>query len=78
MKTVTATQLHADLYSLLDEVLKTGTPLHISHKDQIPTIKQLARPDKPENLIPRTDSIPGNPDDLADIQWEPEIDLDLP
>jgi hypothetical protein len=34
--------------------------------------------DKLAKLVSRPDAIVGNPDDLADISWEKEINLDIP
>ena len=34
--------------------------------------------DKLKNLISRPNIIKGNPDDLIDIRWEEEVNLDLP
>jgi hypothetical protein len=34
--------------------------------------------DKLQNLIPRPDVIAGDPEELVEISWENEVDLDLP
>ena len=33
---------------------------------------------KLQNLISRPEAIKGDPDDIADISWEKEVNLDLP
>ena len=78
MKKVTPTQLRADIYNLLDEVLKTGLPLEIQKGKKTLRIVPVDQIDKLKNLISRPDSIQGDPDDLVDIKWEGEVNLDLP
>ncbi len=78
MKTVTATQLRNNIYKLLDEVLSTGIPLEIRKGDKKLRIIPAQKKDKFKNLISRPSAVKGNPDDLADISWEKEVNLDLP
>ena len=78
MKKVTPTQLRADIYNLLDEVLKTGLPLEIQKGKKTLRTVPVDQIDKLKNLISRPDSIQGDPDDLVDIKWEGEVNLDLP
>ena len=78
MKTVTPTQLRADIYNLLDEVLKTGLPLEIKKGNKKLRIIPVDEANKLENLIDRPEVIEGNPEDLVDIEWTDEVNLDLP
>ena len=78
MKTVTPTQLRADIYNLLDEVLKTGLPLEIKKGNKKLRIIPVDEVNKLENLIDRPEVIEGNPEDLVDIEWTDEVNLDLP
>lgn len=78
MKTVTPTELRANIYKLLDEVLETGTPLEIRKGGRHLRIVPLGQENKLQNLIAHPDVIQGNPDDLVEIHWEGEIHLDLP
>jgi hypothetical protein len=78
MKTVTPTQLRTNIYNLLDDVLKTGIPLEIKKGDKKLKIVPVDQVDKLKNLIFRPDVIQGDPDDLAEIGWEEEVNLDLP
>jgi prevent-host-death family protein len=78
MKTVTPTQLRANIYNLLDEVLKTGIPLEIKKGDKKLKIVPVDKVDKLKNLIARPEAIQGNPDELAEINWMDEVNLDLP
>jgi len=78
MKTVTPTELRANIYNLLDEVLKTGLPLEIKKGDKMLRIVPVEKVDKLKNLISRPDAILGDPDDLAELNWLGEVNLDLP
>lgn len=78
MKTVTPTQLRTDIYNLLDEVLNTGLPLEIKKGDKKLRIVSVDKADKLKNLISRPDAVQGNPDELAEINWIDEVQLDLP
>lgn len=78
MKTVTPTELRTNIYNLLDEVLKTGLPLEIKKGDKKLRIVPVEKVDKLKNLISRFDVIQGNPDDLVELDWKDEVNLDLP
>ena len=78
MKTVTPTQLRANIYNFLDEVLKTGLTLEIKKGNKRLRIVPVDQVDKLENLISRPDVIQGDPSDLAEINWIDEVNLDLP
>lgn len=78
MKTVTPTELRADIYNLLEEVLNTGIPLEIKKGDKKLRIVPLEKVDKLQNLLSRPQVIQGDPEDLVAISWEDEVTLDLP
>jgi prevent-host-death family protein len=78
MKTITATELRGNIYKLLDEVLKTGIPIQINKGGGELKIMPVSGINKLKNLVSRPGVIKGNPDDLADISWEKEVNLDLP
>ena len=78
MKTVTLTELRNNIDHLLDEVLKTGIPIEINKEGKRFLISSVEKTDKLQNLVYRPHIIQGNPDDLIDITWEQEVNLDLP
>jgi prevent-host-death family protein len=78
MKLVTPTELRANLYKLLEEVLKTGVPLEIKKGDRKLRIVPVEKVDKLQNLVPRPEVIRGDPEDLVTISWEHEVNLDIP
>ncbi|MBP0016924.1 MAG: type II toxin-antitoxin system Phd/YefM family antitoxin [Cyanobacteria bacterium SBLK] len=78
MKSVTPTELRSNLENLLDEVLKTGMPLEIDRGGKRLRIVPVETTNKLENLVYRPNAIIGDPDELVDISWEQEVNLDLP
>ncbi|MGV0108063.1 Antitoxin [Nostoc sp. DSM 114160] len=77
MKKVTLTELSNNIEYLLDEVLETGIPLEINKNGKLLKIVPLEKQDKLQNLTFKSDAIQGNPDDLVNINWEQEINIDL-
>jgi hypothetical protein len=78
MKTVTPTELRANIYKLLEEILSTGIPLEINKGQKRLRIVPVEPVDKLQNLVLRPDAILGDSDDLVAISWEKEVNLDLP
>ena len=78
MKTVTPTELRSNIYNLLDEVLSTGIPLEVNKGGKKLRIVPIGKMNKLQNLVSRPHVIQGNPDDLTEIGWEEEVNLDLP
>lgn len=78
MKTVTPTELRGNIYNLLDEILNTGIPIEITKGGKKLRIVPIGKANKLQNLASRPNVIKGNPNDLVDISWEKEINLDLP
>lgn len=78
MKTVTATELRANIYHLLEEVLDTGVPLEIKKGDRRLRVVPVEEVDKFHNLVFRPHVIQGDPEELTTINWESEVNLDLP
>ena len=78
MKSVTSSKLQNNLDQLLDEILNTGTPLEIERNGKRLRIIPVKTVDKLQKLIYRPQAIIGDPDDLVQISWEQETNLDLP
>jgi len=78
MKTITPTELRANIYKLLDEVLRTGLPIEIKKGNRRLRLIPVEKNDKFQNLVSRPDVIQGDPDDLVALSWEEEVTLDLP
>ena len=67
--TVTATELRANVYRLLDQVLETGVPLQIGRNGKKLKIGAEEAPSKLSRLERRPDAIRGDPGDLVCIDW---------
>jgi prevent-host-death family protein len=78
MKSVTSSKLQNNLDQLLDEILNTGTPLEIERNGKRLRIIPVKTVDKLQKLIHRPEAIIGDPDELVQISWEQETNLDLP
>ncbi|WP_414623440.1 type II toxin-antitoxin system Phd/YefM family antitoxin [Calothrix sp. CCY 0018] len=77
MKKVTLTELSNNIDSLLDEVLETGISLEINKNGKVLRIVPVEKKDKLSNLTFKPNVIQGNPDDLVNISWEQEVNVDL-
>lgn len=77
MKKVTLTELSNNIDRLLDEVLETGISLEINKNGKVLRIVPVEKKDKLSNLTFKPNVIQGNPDDLVNISWEQEVDVDL-
>ena len=67
---VTASQLRADIYRLLDEVVETGVPLEIERKGRRLRIVAVETRSKLDSIKGDPGLINGDPGDLADIHWD--------
>lgn len=76
MRTITVTELRANIYNLLEEILTTGIPLEINKGGRRLRILPVQKTNKLQNLVRRPESIQGDPDELVHMQWE--VTLDLP
>jgi len=78
MIAVTPTELRSNIYKLLDEVLRTGIPIEVNKGEKTLRIVPVEKPSKLNNLQLRPDVIQGNPDNLVEVCWQEEVNLDLP
>jgi hypothetical protein len=74
---VKPSQLRANLYRLLDRVLKTGEAIEIDRGGKRLLLVPKEKRSKLENLVKR-DVIIGDPEDLVHIDWSKEWRGDLP
>jgi hypothetical protein len=66
---VNPSELRANLYRLLDEVLETGVPLEIERNGRRLRIVADALPSKLDRLEPHPGFVVGDPDDLVEMDW---------
>ena len=64
--------IQKDLLRLLDEVVKTGTPVEIERKGKRLLISPAEKHRNLDCLEKHPDFIVGNPDDLVHIDWSSE------
>ena len=69
---VTPSQLRADIYRLIDQVLETGEPLEIERKGQRLRLVPQEPGSKIDRLRPIRDLVIGDPDDLVETDWSAE------
>jgi hypothetical protein len=65
---VTASELRANVYSLLDRVLETGEPLEIDRKGRLLRVVADRRPSKLSNVKVRN-AIVGDPETFDQVDW---------
>jgi len=74
---VKPSQLRANLYRLLDRVLRTGEPIEIDRAGERLLLVPKEKKAKLNNLVGR-DVIVGDPEDLVHLDWSKEWKGDLP
>ena len=73
---ISASQLRANVYRLLDEVLATGQPLEIKRNGKILVIAPKEEVSFWDRLPRREGAIVGDPNDLIHIDWSSEWNPD--
>ena len=66
---VSATQLRADIYNLIDQVLATGEPLEIERGGKVLRLVPPRVGTWVDRLPRREGKVTGDPDDLAALDW---------
>lgn len=66
---MTATKLRANLYRVLNRVLKTGRPIEVVLNGQTLRITPAVRTAKWERLVAHPQSVVGDSEDLVDLDW---------
>lgn len=67
--TVSPSELRANIYRLLDEVLETGIPLEIERNGRTLRIVADDPPSKLARLVPHPGTIIGDPEDIVEMDW---------
>ncbi len=67
-----ATKLRANLYKVLDNVLKTGVPVEINRGGKILRIVPVKPKEKLDNLKPHPDYLAAEPESLVHLDWSKE------
>jgi antitoxin (DNA-binding transcriptional repressor) of toxin-antitoxin stability system len=69
---VTASELRANIYKILDSALETGLPVEVERKGKILRIIPVGEPSKLSRLPRRADFIRGDAADLVHMDWSSE------
>ncbi|MCE7979602.1 MAG: type II toxin-antitoxin system Phd/YefM family antitoxin [Caldilinea sp. CFX5] len=68
MRTITVTELRANIYNLLEEVLTTGIPLEVNKGGRKLRIEAVEEVNKLQKLVRRPKVIQGDPEELVALQ----------
>lgn len=69
---VTASELRANIYQLLDRVLETGVPLEVARGVRRLRIVAVDQPSRLDGLPARPEVMKGDPDELVHLDWSSE------
>ena len=76
MMPITVTELRADIYNIMDNILKTGQPIEIERSGRklriVPYENRHQAAGKLSQLILRPEAITGSPEDFTHIDWSHE------
>jgi len=67
-----ATNLRANLYKVLDSVLKSGVPVEIDRRGKLLKIVPVKPKGKLDNLKPHPDYLVAKPESLVHMDWSKE------
>jgi prevent-host-death family protein len=67
--TISATELRANLYRILDRVAKTGETVEIARGGKIIRIVLESPADKMNRLVKRDDYLQCDPDEIVHLDW---------
>lgn len=69
---LSASQLRANIYKLLDRVIEKGEAIEIRRRGKLVRIVADRPSSKLSRLIKRPNTIKGNPDELIHLDWSKE------
>ncbi len=69
---ITASELRANVYQLIDRVIETGQPLEIERNGHIVRIIAVEPVSRLAQLPKRSDFVRGDPEELVHLDWSAE------
>ena len=69
---ITISQLRADIFHLLDQVLETGEPLVLERRGKILLIVPEVPPQKLTRLERHEEYLKGDPEEIVHMDWSSE------
>lgn len=71
VRQVTVSELHQNIYRLLDEVLESGEPLEIPRRGRVLRVVPEAALSKTAAIRGNPHALTGDPDDIVHMDWSP-------
>lgn len=71
---LSASELRADIYRILDGILRTGRPVEVERRGRLLRIVAVDREPagRLESLRPHPDAVVGDPEELVHLDWSGE------
>jgi hypothetical protein len=69
---LSASRLRADVYRILDEVLRTGQPADVERNGRLLRIVPVDLPSRLADLVPHPHAVTGDPAELVHLDWSAE------
>ena len=69
---ISPSKLRSDIYRILDEILRTGTPIEVTRRGRRLRIVPVEPSSRLDALTPHPDAAVGDPADLAEVGWAGE------
>jgi prevent-host-death family protein len=69
---ITASELRANVYRVLDEVLASGIPVEINRGGRQLRIVPVDAPDRLNRLVRRSEIVVGDSEDFVHLDWSGE------
>ncbi|MFN2582263.1 MAG: type II toxin-antitoxin system prevent-host-death family antitoxin [Candidatus Dormibacteria bacterium] len=69
---ISASRLRADIYRVLDEVLRTGQPVEVQRRGRRLKIVPVDHSSRLKSLESHPGAVTGDPADLVDVGWSSE------
>lgn len=69
---ISLTQLRANLYKLVDQVIESGIPIEIERKGVTVQLVSVRKKSKLANLTKHPGTIKGSPEDIVHVDWSKE------
>jgi len=69
---MTASELRANIFKIIDHLIETGVPVEIERKGRVVRLVVDNPPAKLAQLVRRDEFIRGDPDDLVHLDWTGE------
>lgn len=66
---LTISKLRADIYRIVDEVLRTGQAVEVERKGRVVRIVPVSQGRRIDGLTPHPGAVVGDPEELVHLDW---------